>query len=244
VARGAALGVPGLRTDEIFTSPFPCLSWPYQPPDGTRPAPLTAPPYPVFVLASTGDPITPIARARAIAGRLADGYLVETQGGPHVTFGRQSPCVDRPVVDFLLEGRRPKTRSIGCAGSLAEPYIPLTAATAAGYRDALDAMDAARDELFADPAYRVESGGDEIRVGCRNGGFIAITRATFQDNIRFADCAWVEVLPLTGLGSYVYETGTVSWSVTAPDGELEYVATGTDSHVTGTWRGRSVDITR
>ena len=191
LAAGDAAGVDELRTDEIFTSQFPCLYWPYQPAGAARPAPLTTTPFPVFVLNATADPITPVGQGRAIAERLSDGYLIETAGGPHVTFGRGESCVDRPVVEFLLTGTRPRSRVISCPGEIAEAYIPLTPLSSTGYGDALDAMIATERELFADPDYVYWDGADELRIGCRMGGFVAVTPATVQDNIRFAECAFV-----------------------------------------------------
>jgi pimeloyl-ACP methyl ester carboxylesterase len=238
---GVAAGVSTLRTDEVYTSQYPCLFWPYQPADGTRPAPITATPFPVFVLGATGDPITPVDQARAIAGRLTDGYLIVTTGGPHVTFGRDDACVDDPVVGFLLDGRRPTSRSITCDGVVADQYIPLTPDSAADYTDALDAMRSTEEELFADPDYRLWDGSQDLRIGCRHGGFIAITPETTQDAIRFADCAFVPGLPLRGTGTYVFADRTTAWSVTTVDGDLEYRATDTTQHVTGTWKGTSVD---
>jgi hypothetical protein len=73
---------------------------------------------------------------------------------------------------------------------------------------------------------------------------MAITPATLQDVIRFADCEFVSGLALRGTGAYVYAAGTLSWSVTVPRGNLEYVATGTNRHVSGTWKDAPVDITR
>ncbi len=242
IAAREALGVNSLRADEVFTSLYPCLYWPYQPADGNRPAPLTSTPFPVFVLGATGDPITPVDQARAIAQRLDDAYLIVTTGGPHVTFGRHDDCVDGPVVAFLLEGRRPASRTITCPGRLADDYVPLTPLTAAGYGDALDAMRATDDELFADPDYRLWDGGGDLRIGCRAGGFIAITPGTIQDNLRFADCAFVPGLPMTGTGRFVFADQSVSWSVTLPDSRLEYRATPDAWQVSGTWRGQPVDL--
>ena len=239
-----ALGVGGLRTDEVFSSVYPCLSWPYQPVDGGRPAPLTTTPFPVFVLGATDDPITPIDQGRAIAARLADGYLVVTTGGPHVTFGRGDSCVDGPVDAFLLDGRRPATRSIDCTGEIADAYTPLTAETLSGYRDALDAMSATESELVADPIYRTWAGSSEIHVGCRYGGFVAVEPATGQDNLRFVDCAFVAGLALRGTGTYTFSGQRVTWSVTVPNGQLDYQSTGIGQHVSGTWNGAPVDIAR
>jgi pimeloyl-ACP methyl ester carboxylesterase len=239
---GQRAGVDRLRTDEIFTAQVPCLFWPYQPPTGDRPAAITATPFPVFVLGATGDPITPADGARAIASRLSDGYLVITEGGPHVTFGRGAACVDGPVVDFLLEGRRPATRTISCPGHIADEYVPLTASDRSGYGDALDAMIAAESELFADPEYVIWDGVDDLRVGCRKGGFFVVTALTDRDSVRFSDCAFVAGLPLTGLGSYTFASGDVAWSVTVPGGKLDYRATAASRHVSGTYEGKPVDI--
>jgi pimeloyl-ACP methyl ester carboxylesterase len=243
-AAGAAAGVDDLRTDEIYRTQFPCLYWPYQPADGTRPAPLSATDFPVFVLGATGDPITTIGQARAIAGRLSDGYLIVTDGGAHVTFGRGDPCVDRPVVAFLVNGTRPGSRTMTCSGDIADPYYPLTPTSFTRYHDALDAMDAAEIELFADPDYVFWDGADELRIGCRSGGFLVVTAATVQDNIRFADCAFAAGLPLTGLGTYTFADGRVTWKVTFPGGSLEYEATDRAQHVEGTWKDAPVDLTR
>jgi pimeloyl-ACP methyl ester carboxylesterase len=243
-AAAERLGVTGLRMAEVFSSPYPCLFWPYQPTDGTRPPPLTATPFPVFVLGATDDPITPVDQAQAIAARLADGYLIVTAGGPHVTFGREDACVDDPVVGFLVEGRRPASRSITCPGLVADAYIDLTPSSAALYGDALDAMEAAESELLADPGYRLWDGSDEVRIGCRHGGFVAITGGTGQDGLRFADCAFVTGVALRGTGRYVFADHSVSWSVTVGEDQLEYASGGGSRHVTGTWKGRAVDLTR
>jgi pimeloyl-ACP methyl ester carboxylesterase len=241
---GDVAGVTHLRTDEVYASQYPCLFWPYQPPDGTRPAPITSTSFPVFVVGATADPITPVDQARAIAGRLSDGYLIVTAGGSHVSFGRHGDCVDRPILDFLLDGRRPATRSIECHGVVAEPYVPLTPVTLQGYTDALDAMRSTEAEIFADPDYRLWDGVAELKIGCRHGGFVAITPTTLADNLRFADCSFVDGLPLRGTGTYVYAGDTTSWSVTAPDAALDYDANDDSTHVSGTWEGKPVDITR
>ena len=243
-AAADAAGVDELRTDEVFGAQYPCLYWPYQPADGTRPLPLTTTPFPVFVLGATGDPITPIGQARTIAGRLVDGYLIETTGGPHVTFGRGESCVDGPVVRFLLDGTRPSERTLRCPGDVAEAYIPLTAATAAGYADALEAMTSTESELFAEPEYQLWSREAEVRAGCRHGGFLVVIPETRQDNLRFADCAFVAGLPLTGTGTYRFDDDVVRWTVSAPDARLEYVSTSSQQSVSGTWEGRPVELRR
>ena len=177
----ASAGVTKLRTDQVYDSQLPCLFWPYQPADGTRPAPLTDTPYPVFVLGADDDPITPIEGAHAIADRLTDGYLIRTSGGPHVTFGRGDACVNDPIDAFLLEGRRPTTRSLDCPGVVAGPYFAVGPTSEAGLGDALGAMVAVEDDVFADPAYVLWDGHAEVRFGCLAGGFVAITPETVQE---------------------------------------------------------------
>jgi hypothetical protein len=103
-------------------------------------------------------------------------------------------------------------------------------------------MRSTESELFADPDYRLWDGSQDLRIGCRHGGFIAITPETSKDAIRFADCEFVAGLPLRGTGSYVFADRTTSWSVTTVDAELEYGATDSTQHVTGTWKGKPVDL--
>jgi hypothetical protein len=237
-------GVPELRTDEVYDDQLPCLFWPYQPSDGARPAPLTDTPYPVFVLGATDDPITPIAGAEAIAGRLTDGYLIRSRGGPHVTFGRGTACVDGLVLGYLLHGSRPAQRTVDCEDQVAASYAPLTPARASDYADALEAMTAVEDELFADPAYVLWDGQRDLQFGCRAGGYVHVSHDTFQDSFTFADCGFVPDLRLTGTGAYQYRSDHVEWSLKADDVDLRYESTSAGRHVTGTWKGAPVDLAR
>jgi pimeloyl-ACP methyl ester carboxylesterase len=235
-------GIPSLRSAEVYSSQYPCLSWPYQPATGDRPAPLTSTPYPVFVLGAADDPITPIEGARAIAGRLSDSFLITTRGGPHVTFGRGDPCVDNPVLAWVLDERRPANRIIDCPGDVIDGYVGLTPDRLAGYDTALTAMKSAETELFADPDVSFWDGAEELRVGCRHGGYFTLTDLTVTDAIRFADCQFVDGLPLTGIGSYDLKSGALHWEVTVPDGSLTYDSVGSTSHVAGRWKGKDVDL--
>jgi len=158
-----------------------------------------------------------------------------------VTFGRDDACVDGPVVDLLVDGRRPTTRSIACGGAAVSGYVGLTADTETGYRSALDAMRSTQADVFADPEVVLWSWTDQLRVGCRNGGFFVLTDLTKSDNLRFADCQVVPGLPLTGLGTYDIATGDINWDVTFPDGSLSYATTGSGATVKGRWQGRAVD---
>ena len=240
---GDAAGIDELRTDEIYATPLPCFAWPYQPVDAARPAPLTATPYPIFVLTATLDPITPVGHARAIAERADDAYLVETAGGAHVTFATGDPCVDRPVVDFLVQGERPRSRVISCAGEVTSPYAPLTPVAADDYLDAIDAMTAVEAELFADVDYVYWDLASTLSIGCRHGGFVTVTPATSRELLRFSDCEFGEGLPLSGTGQYDYDSAELTFTVTMPDGELTYTSNEDEARAEGTFRGEAVDET-
>ncbi|HET7029310.1 MAG TPA: alpha/beta hydrolase, partial [Candidatus Limnocylindrales bacterium] len=195
-------------------------------------------------LGADDDPITPIAGARAIAGRLTDGYLIHTTGGAHVTYGRGDACVDGAIDAFLLQRRLPASRTIDCPGDVTDAYVPRSPTSAASFADALEAMTAVENEVFADPSYVLWDGRAEVRFGCRAGGFVAIIPETVRDAIRFADCQIAAGLPLTGTGDYTFDTGAVTWSVRVPGGSLEYESSPGRRHVSGTWQGEAVDLTR
>jgi hypothetical protein len=159
-----------------------------------------------------------------------------------VTFGRGEACVDRPILDFLLSGRRPASRSLECDGDVADPYVPLSPRSARDFDDAMEAMVVTENELFADPDYVLWDGESEVRVGCREGGFVTIIPETLQDAIRFVDCRLVPDYPIVGNGTFVFDTNTVSWSVTVPDGQLDYRVDDVRRTVSGTWKGQPVDL--
>jgi hypothetical protein len=103
-------------------------------------------------------------------------------------------------------------------------------------------MKAAETELFADPDVAFWDGAEELRVGCRHGGFFTLTDLTTNDAIRFADCQFVDGLALTGIGTYDLHSGALNWTVTVPDGSLTYDSVGSSAHVTGRWKGQPVDL--
>jgi pimeloyl-ACP methyl ester carboxylesterase len=236
--RGRAAGALPGPMEDVYLSQVPCLYWPNQSASSKRPAPLTGLSVPVIVLGATMDPITPIDLGRSIANRAADGYLIETSGGPHVTFGRGLPCVDGPVLAFLLEDRRPP-RETHCSDDVASAYIPLTPLDAADFQDALDAMGSVENELLADPLYAWGVTG-EIQSGCRYGGFVVISTSESRDTYDLAGCEFARGMPLNGTGTYDYDTDQMTLNVTFPDGSLEYTS-GDRRTARGTFRGVEVD---
>ena len=121
------------------------------------------------MLGSTGDPITPHEMGERVRDRVTDGYLVTTQGGPHVIFGRGNPCPDDLVTRFLVSGIRP-ARETTCPGHLVDAYVPLAPERARGFRSLRVALSSAETELSYLPEYYYWDGVTPASVGCPAGG--------------------------------------------------------------------------
>ena len=239
MAAGEKSGALRARTDEVYLTQLPCLYWPEQPADALRPGPLTTLDVPLIVLAAELDPITPIEFGRAIAERAREGYLVETSGGPHVTFGGGNRCVDRVVNRFLLEGQVPSSPTVKCRGEVTEGYYPLTELAGSGFDDAMDLMFAIEAELFSEPRYFYWDGTADLRSGCRFGGTVTVEATELVESYMFDECAYARDLEITGDGSYDGELFRLE--VEIPDGSLTYESTSATTTVKGTFRGRPVD---
>jgi pimeloyl-ACP methyl ester carboxylesterase len=68
---------------------------------------------PIVVVGATGDPATPYQNAVTMAKQLESGVLVTYEGEGHGTFGGKSTCVDRLVIDYLVNGTVP-TDGVKC----------------------------------------------------------------------------------------------------------------------------------
>lgn len=68
---------------------------------------------PILVVGTTGDPATPEAWARALAGQLEKGVLVLRQGADHVAY-YYSACVRNLVDAYIVAGRPPASGTV-CA---------------------------------------------------------------------------------------------------------------------------------
>jgi pimeloyl-ACP methyl ester carboxylesterase len=240
LVNGQRSGALSVRTDEIYLAQVPCLFWPIQPSSAARPAALTGLPVPILVLAATLDPITPVELGRAIADRAADGYLVETSGGAHVTFGRGDTCVDDAVIGLLVDGRPPRSRVVSCEGVVADEYVPLATLDADAFKDALDAMVSAERELLADPLYLFWDQAGTIRIGCRFGGTVGITNGFAGTTFDFDGCELADGMALDGSGEVDGDTSDLTLDVTFDGGHLTYTS-GDERSVEGTFRGRHVD---
>jgi pimeloyl-ACP methyl ester carboxylesterase len=240
LANGRKSGALEARTADVYLAQLPCLYWPDQPVAPDRPAPLTDLPVPIFVLGATMDPITPIDLGRSIAERASDAYLVVTQGGPHVTFGRGYPCVDRVVTRFLVEDRLPG-RVTHCTDVVADPYIPLSPIDASAFEDAMDAMASLENELIADPLYTFWGGSGDFTIGCRFDGYIAVSVSDAGDQYEFEDCEYARGMVVSGTGGYDAAGEELTFDVSFAGGSLEYSSSGTRT-VTGTFRNKKVDL--
>jgi hypothetical protein len=104
-------------------------------------------------LGATADAYTPVENGERVFANLDNGYLITTEGGPHVTFGWGNACPDEIVTAFLVEGQMPEEKETRCEGVIAEEFVPNAQANAADYADPLEAMNAAYNEIYYLPEY-------------------------------------------------------------------------------------------
>jgi hypothetical protein len=71
---------------------------------------------PIVVVGTTRDPATPYAWAQDLAGQLASARLITYDGDGHTVYGGgRSPCVDRAVNAYVIDGTRP-AQGLRCTG--------------------------------------------------------------------------------------------------------------------------------
>jgi len=227
IRQGDAIDQDLQRLGAAFYGDLACAFWPGE---GRRPP--TAPAgrlagIPTLVLTATGDPVTPPEQARRIARRLADGYLVTTQGGEHVTYGRGEDCPDALVNAFLLEGERPAAREVACEGDLVAAYVPLAPADASAFADPLAALAAVDAEIAQLPEYLSWDGQEALAIGCPAGGRLVLDAVddVGRSALTLDACAFVTGLVLTGTGIDDGEIGTLTLDVGVggiAEGDLYY----------------------
>jgi pimeloyl-ACP methyl ester carboxylesterase len=194
----------------VFLSDLPCPSWRDSSQDPERPAPLRAEGVPTLVLGATGDPITPVGQGKNVYGRLADGYLVTTEGGPHVTFGRGNACPDDLVRDFLVDGAPPAKRETTCGGQLVASYVPLAPVHASAFRNIRAAFSSALTELEYLPEYYYWDFETPTSVGCPyGGGTMRFTAHGSVARLKLVRCGFTQGFVMTGYGSWNYDSDRV-----------------------------------
>jgi pimeloyl-ACP methyl ester carboxylesterase len=233
-----------LRLSSVFYGDLPCAFWPNDEALVERPAPLVADGVPVLVLAATADPATPYTNSQRVYRRLANGYLITKQGGPHVIFGRGDACVDDIVIAFLAEDKLPDQRETVCPGEVIVGYDPLTPVDAADFANPLEALSAVETEINYLPEYNSWDGETRISVGCPFGGTL-----TFESGgqLAFDDCAFAKGFVLAGNGEADYEAERFKMGVLVTglaDGELTYERDGDSVSVTGFYHGQAIELTK
>ena len=233
----------------VYLSSAACHAWPLKP--ATSP-PTAAPAhaeFPVILLAATADPITPATHAERIFERyepITATYLIETQDGPHVTFGRGADCPDDAVVALLVDGTRPGSARTTCPGEITVPYLGF--ANAVRDSDPIVFRAVSLDlELLAHPDYRAWDGGRPLTVGCRFGGRLKVrTEGSGSDAVERIDaegCAVLRDEPMDGTGMY-RGPDEAEFDVRAANVSFTYRIVGKDrytdaeDHVSAVWHGR------
>ncbi len=234
------------RTGSVYLSSAACHAWPL--PAAAAPPPSTPATagFPVLILTATGDPITPPAHGRRIFERyraITDAYLIRTQDGPHVTFGRGWDCPDDIVIDLLVADARPKSGT-SCPGEMVSPFLDLAVDKTGG--DPIEFRARALDlELLAHPDYVGWDGLDPLTIGCRFGGRLEVSSVgeggAYVDTIKVDDCAVVKGEPMDGTGTY-QGTDEAEFDVRWPAGDFTYRIVAewrytADEDGTATWDG-------
>jgi pimeloyl-ACP methyl ester carboxylesterase len=233
--------VPHLAS--LFYGDLPCAYWPNATTNLTRPEPLIAEGITTLVLGATADPATPVNNGISVYQRLADGYLITQQGGPHVIFGRGVECVDDLVTDFLVKGKTPRQRATTCEGVVADEYVPLAPRKASAFDNPLDALASAETEINYLPEYYYWDGVEPTNAGCAVNGKLHFEPNGEKYAFNLNACAFTKDFNLSGIGSYDSGNDRFVFTV-ATTGRwrcnLKYTRTADHTVVTGTCDGRPV----
>jgi pimeloyl-ACP methyl ester carboxylesterase len=234
------------RLSSGFYGDLPCVFWPGE--ADPRPEPLLVKGIPTLVLGATADPATPVANGERVYRRLDDGYLITTEGGPHVTFGWGNDCPDKLVTAFLVEGALPEQRETTCEGVVADTYVPLPPADARDFESPLEALLSADTEINHLPEYYYWDAATPTAVGCPQGGTLKFEPGTEGDEFSLQACAFSKGLSMTGTGLYDYNLGSFTLEVTVigPEGQpgkLNYARNENGAiQVTGEYGGEQIQL--
>jgi pimeloyl-ACP methyl ester carboxylesterase len=210
-----------LRLGSVYYGDMPCAFWPHTTTVG-RPEPLIAEGIPVLVLGSTVDPVTPYHQGVDVHSRLAEGYLMSKEGGPHVIFGWGEPCPDLEVTTFILDGTPPVTET--CQGDVVGAYQPLFSATPGDDPEVL--LDTIEWEIYYLPEYYYWDGFTDSGAGCPGGGTIGFTAADAGDEFVFENCALSPEVVVSGTGAYDWESDVFILDVVIADCSYAYERSG------------------
>lgn len=232
----------------IFYGDIPCTFWPVQG-EPERPEPLRATGISTLVLGATADPITPVQYGENVFNGLDDGYLITTEGGAHVIFGRGDPCPDEIVTAFLVDEKKPDERQTTCEGVVYASYVPLAPVEASDFADPLEAMISFDDELYYLPEYYYWDYETPTSVGCPYGGTLQFEATDVGDSISMEACAFSKGFILTGSGGNDYDAGLFELQVTVNgigNGTLTYLRDDNQGTyaLTGEFNGEQINLAR
>ena len=237
------------RLSSIIYGDLPCAYWPHASSDLTRPGYLVAEGVPTLVIGATADPATPVSHSRSVYQNLADGYLILTEGGSHVTFGYGNGCPDALVTDFLVNGKVPDRRETHCEGIVVDPYVPIAPGLAGSLSDPIEAISAVETEIYYLPEFFYWDVYTPTRVGCTYDGSLAFKTnnagTRYEFNLR--RCALTNNFIMTGEGTYNIEADRFVLRVQTTGRwicNLKYVRTGDRINVTGRCNGKPINADR
>jgi len=234
------------RLASIIYGDLPCAYWPNATFDLTRPDYLFAEGIPTLVLGATADPATPISHGINVYQHLADGYLITTEGGPHVTFGYGNECPDALVTDFLVNDIVPAQRETVCDGVVADAYVPVAPRTTKPFKTPSEIFSSVETEIYYLPEFFYWDGFTPTSVGCTYGGIFDFraNNAGTRYNFGLDHCEFIANFSMTGKGSYSADNDrfvldvktTGRWTC-----NLKYVRFGESVNVTGKCDGKSIN---
>ena len=237
------------RLASIIYGDLPCAYWPDASTDLTRPDYLVAEGIPTLVLGATADPATPVQHGINVYQHLADGYLITTEGGPHVTFGYGNECPDALVTDFLVNDVVPAQRETVCEGIVADFFVPVSPANAKEFQDPIEALSSIETEIYYLPEFFYWDVFTPTSVGCTYGGAFDFTVS--NNGIRylfeFDRCEFFDNLKMSGTGHYNTETDRFVLDIKTTGRwmcDVEYVRQGERVAVHGQCNGKPVRVDR
>ncbi len=235
------------RLASIIYGDLPCAYWPDASSDLTRPGYLLAEGIPTLVLGATADPATPVSHGINVYQHLADGYLITTEGGSHVTFGYGLECPDALVTDFLVNDIVPAERETVCEGYLADDYVPLAPAHAREFADPAEVLSYIETEIYYLPEFFYWDGYTPTSVGCTYGGTFDfdMDNAGTKYRFNFDRCAFAANFKMTGWGRYNIELDRFVLNIKTTGRwkcDIEYVRRGDRINISGKCNGKNVNV--
>jgi hypothetical protein len=236
------------RLASVVYGDLPCAYWPDASTDLTRPGYLRAKGIPTLVLGATADPATPVRHGINVFKHLANGYLIITQGGPHVTFGYGNECPDALVTDFLVNGVVPAKRRTVCEGVVVDPFVPVAPRSTKFFNDPVEALSTVETEIYYLPEFFYWDVFTPTSVGCTYGG--AFDFRLSDDGIKylfdFTRCEFTMNFRMTGTGRYNTATDrfvldietTGRWSC-----QVKYIRFGEQVKINGQCNGKPLTAT-